>query len=73
MNGENMTELHIPDIFGESNPKLCEYQKRRDAMVDGICNILVANQCSGDEAMSILKEVQFKLSRCYTFKPKRSE
>ena len=41
--------------------KMLEYYKRQNAMIEGICNIIMANQLTVGEAEDLLKKVQHKL------------
>lgn len=46
---------------------ITEYIVKRNAIVDGICNIIVANKCSYYEAERILDFVKDELKSKYTF------
>lgn len=53
--------------FSDLKCGVTEYIAKRNAIVDGICNIIVANKCSYYEAEQMLDFAKDELKSKYTF------
>ena len=50
---------------------LIDHYKKQDAMIDGICNIILANQLTANDADELLKQVQNRLKYKFIYAKKR--